>query len=229
MKYIYESHMGGLFCSDDIIEDTYCEQCGDSDWLIGSANNIKEAWELLKDKTNTFDDSKCESCSHKDDYDYCDEKCEEFSNSGGYNLGYVMDFLVENFKTNSKTHEIYLIGMAKQDNSYIFANFQPSGHRFGEINAIPVQRCINEKYVNQLARGLAFVLDNPDYSTLRKIDVINEKNKTIHIFEILDDIPSDNDTWNNSAHYMNDGWYGYIHRSNIKFPQYQKFLDKYIK
>lgn len=52
--YIYESHMGGLFVSDDELdyEQTYCETCGDSDWLIGYAETREEAWNLLKDDTN---------------------------------------------------------------------------------------------------------------------------------------------------------------------------------
>ena len=49
--YIYESHMGGLYTSDDILdyEDLYCEECGDSDGLIGYAETREEAWNLFKD------------------------------------------------------------------------------------------------------------------------------------------------------------------------------------
>lgn len=52
--YIYESHMGSLFVSDDILdyEQTYCETCGDSDLLIGYAETREEAWNLVKDDTN---------------------------------------------------------------------------------------------------------------------------------------------------------------------------------
>lgn len=52
--YIYQSHMGGLYTSDDELdyEQTYCETCGDSDWLIGYAETREEAWDLLKDDTN---------------------------------------------------------------------------------------------------------------------------------------------------------------------------------
>ena len=36
--YVYESHLGGLYTSDDYIpfDELYCEQCGDSDYEIGS-------------------------------------------------------------------------------------------------------------------------------------------------------------------------------------------------
>lgn len=52
--YIYENHMGGIYateCEQDY-ESLYCEQCGDSDWLIGQADTRQEAWELLRDDTN---------------------------------------------------------------------------------------------------------------------------------------------------------------------------------
>lgn len=68
--YIYESHMGGLFVSDEILDykQTYCEICGDCDYLIGYADTREEAWNLLKDDTNIND-------------------------SGGWNYDYVQEFL----------------------------------------------------------------------------------------------------------------------------------------
>lgn len=68
--YIYESHMGSLFVSDDILdyEQTYCETCGDSDFLLGYAETKEEAWELLKDNT-------------------------DINSSGGWNYEYVQEFL----------------------------------------------------------------------------------------------------------------------------------------
>ena len=52
--YIYEGHMGGLYTSDEPLdyEDLYCEECGDSDRLIGNDETRKEAWDLLKDDTD---------------------------------------------------------------------------------------------------------------------------------------------------------------------------------
>ena len=48
--FIYESHMGGLFASEaEYDEDSlYCDTCGDSDMLIGEANNKEELLNLLK-------------------------------------------------------------------------------------------------------------------------------------------------------------------------------------
>ena len=72
--YIYESHMGGLYTSDDPLdyEDLYCEECGDSDWLVGYANTREEAWNLLKDDTDT-------------------------DGSGGWDYDYVQKFINENW------------------------------------------------------------------------------------------------------------------------------------
>lgn len=68
--YIYESHMGGLFVSDEVLsyEQTYCETCGDSDFLLGYAETREEAWNLLKDDT-------------------------DIDGSGGWDYEYVQEFL----------------------------------------------------------------------------------------------------------------------------------------
>ena len=46
--YIYEGHMGSLYTSDEPLdyESLYCEECGDSDWLIGYANTREDTWNL---------------------------------------------------------------------------------------------------------------------------------------------------------------------------------------
>ena len=46
--YIYEGHMGSLYVSDKALEyeQLYCEICGDSDTLIGCADNRKDAEKL---------------------------------------------------------------------------------------------------------------------------------------------------------------------------------------
>ncbi len=68
--YIYESHIGSLFVSDEILdyEQTYCETCGDSDFLLGYAETREEAWNLLKNDT-------------------------DINGSGGWNYEYVQEFL----------------------------------------------------------------------------------------------------------------------------------------
>lgn len=72
--YIYEGHMGSLYASEEQLDysDTYCEVCGDSDWLIGYAETRAEAWELLKDSTDIDD-------------------------SGGWDYNYVQEFINSNW------------------------------------------------------------------------------------------------------------------------------------
>lgn len=53
--YVYESHLGGVYLSEDLIpyEDLYCEICGDSDWLLGKVkdNNYEELRSLLLEES----------------------------------------------------------------------------------------------------------------------------------------------------------------------------------
>lgn len=72
--YIYEGHLGSLYASDEYLDydDLYCEQCGDSDWLIGCAATRAEAWELLSDKT-------------------------DIDGSGGWSYDYVERFIKDNW------------------------------------------------------------------------------------------------------------------------------------
>lgn len=82
--YIYESHLSGLYTSDDNLDfdELYCEKCGDSDWLIGEANTQAEAWELLKELVNL-------NCN------------------GGYDFEYVKNFIQSNFKDDKES--VYLV------------------------------------------------------------------------------------------------------------------------
>ena len=97
--YIYESHMGGLYVLDEQVDFDflYCEECGDWDSEIGYAETRAEAWDLLKERTDTFDESLCKKCAHEGDYEYCDFECENFSHSGGYLLSYVQEFIDEHW------------------------------------------------------------------------------------------------------------------------------------
>ena len=150
-KYIYEGHMGGLYCTDESQDwdDLYCEQCGDSDWELGYADSLEKAWEFLKDETATFDDRKCLTCPHNEDYDYCDEHCEEMRHSGGYSLTYVMEFLAENFECKH-LHEIYLISRHTEEDGWVLVDCKPRGYDFGAAHALPMEVCPFEEYVDML-------------------------------------------------------------------------------
>ena len=72
--YIYESHMGGLYTLDEPLdyEDLYCEECGDSDSLLGYAEIREDVWNLLKDDT-------------------------DIDGSGGWDYNYVQEFINGNW------------------------------------------------------------------------------------------------------------------------------------
>ena len=97
--YIYEHHMGYLYIYDYPLDydDLYCEECGCSDCLVGEANTREEAWELLKDDVDTFDETMCRSCPHEGDCDYCNEECENYQNGGGWDRDYVLKFIHANW------------------------------------------------------------------------------------------------------------------------------------
>lgn len=48
--YIYENHLGGFYINDRYFsdEELYCEECGDSDYCIGRADNRKQATKLMQ-------------------------------------------------------------------------------------------------------------------------------------------------------------------------------------
>lgn len=75
MSYIYEGHMGSLFTVEEQLsfEEEYCEQCGDSDQLLGYAKDREAAWKLLKSDT-------------------------DINGSGGWDYQYVKEFINENFE-----------------------------------------------------------------------------------------------------------------------------------
>lgn len=72
--YIYEGHLGGLYTTEEPLEyeDLYCEECGDSDTLIGYAETKEEAWNVLKEDT-------------------------DINGSDGWNYNYVKDFISRNW------------------------------------------------------------------------------------------------------------------------------------
>lgn len=73
--YIYEGCLGELYVLDEALdyEELFCETCGDSDYLIGFANNRKEAWNMLKGGMDIND------------------------GSGGWNRSYVKEFIESNW------------------------------------------------------------------------------------------------------------------------------------
>ena len=76
--YCYESHLGGIYWTEEKLsfEDTYCDECGDSDWLLGYASNKKEALKLIDDWAHP--------CRYEDDPELTEEDREWCSVESGY-------------------------------------------------------------------------------------------------------------------------------------------------
>lgn len=56
--YLYEGHLGGFYTSEEDYdyEYLYCEQCGDSDHLVGWFNGKEDLEELLSFYRDYYDD-----------------------------------------------------------------------------------------------------------------------------------------------------------------------------
>lgn len=96
--YLYENHLGGLYTSDELLdeESLYCETCGDSDMYIGRVkeeDSIADVYKLiydicLCDWINCDDDEKCDQCP------LCD-----------YSGGYTKEAVIKIFKELSFSEE----------------------------------------------------------------------------------------------------------------------------
>ena len=47
MFYIYEGHTGSLYYTTEPKANTYCQQCGDSDWLKGTVRRKEDVYKLF--------------------------------------------------------------------------------------------------------------------------------------------------------------------------------------
>lgn len=54
--YIYESHLGGFYYSDEKedTENLYCEQCGDYDTYLGKVENFEDVADILRTQVALF-------------------------------------------------------------------------------------------------------------------------------------------------------------------------------
>jgi hypothetical protein len=74
--YIYESHLGGFYASDEVIdpETLYCETCGDSDDLLGEFETAEDFIKAIAHQGIDVD------------------------GEGGWNPNYIIEFIQEAFK-----------------------------------------------------------------------------------------------------------------------------------
>lgn len=74
MKYLYESHLGGLYSSDHERNhvELFCDMCCDMDLPVGQFESIADFWNLIKDR-----------CS--------------INGGGGWSLQYIYPYIISEF------------------------------------------------------------------------------------------------------------------------------------
>ena len=75
MICIYESHLGGLYVTDKYLDHDYlhCDQCGDSDMLVLSTNDIDEVGEFLRKEADLFGSGGYSICHCNQIYEECEK------------------------------------------------------------------------------------------------------------------------------------------------------------
>lgn len=215
--YIYESHLGGLYATDEVQDwDTlYCDECGDSDTQLGSANTLEEAWTLIKDETDTFDDTQCQECIHNGDYDYCDNQCDAYLHSGGYSILYAMNFLSEYFADARTSRTVYCLLFTK-DSQHVGVYVRDKTH----THEFPQCGCPFSEYTSKVSGEViqdiiwAFEADSddtPPMSCQKIADVsvyTTTGTKIIAIAQLNDDIEK-GVSWHISTGLQN-GWFAFM-------------------
>ena len=218
MPYLYESHMGGLYTSEEPLDYDYlyCEECCDSDHELGYFETAEEMWEVIQPEN-----LECIGCTEYEADLSCEEGCERLKpyNIHGYDLAYCMEFL-EGFVEGKKTY-VYLICRNARTRQ-VYVNFKLIGYKFGERHSIPKMFCFKPELENKIAVSLV-----PYVGTLK------EKPKLVHTekvkgntFKVYECIVEDNETEENAAWPEHDGYYGWLDSKEFIPLQKEEFLKE---
>ena len=67
--YVYDSHLGGLYTSEEAFKPEICWTCGDYDRLLGKASSFEELVELVTERDYDENDNIIEEyCPYTDEY-----------------------------------------------------------------------------------------------------------------------------------------------------------------
>ena len=213
--YIYQSHMGGLYATDEFLEDTYCEQCGDSDFCLGyfDEEDPESIWNYIKPaELNCIGCvNDCENCTEQEDIDNASfpECC--------YSLPYVMNFIEENASVRKKSR-VYLICKNKKNNQ-VFVNFSPLGYKFGEAHEVASCFCL----LPELAEKIAYSIIPVPHEKADKVKFLKKTGRS-YVFEFL----SDEEPFEGAEFMGDEGWGGWIDPAQIKFTKEQGFLKEFL-
>lgn len=213
--YIYQGHLGGLYASDEPLEydALYCEECGDSDQLVGKAETAQEAFDLLTQ--NIQDD--CKNCEK---YGKCHKEPVLCEYTGGYAFPYIMNFIAGEFPESVSMH-VFVLARGKDNTTMV--NCHPQGHEWGE-HAVPSAPCIFPKYADEMALSCCGAMEEPDPESLKKLAEVEKDGKTYVVYEILENGRYEKD----AAWYAGNGWYGYLPKSDISLINDEKWLGEYL-
>lgn len=100
MPYLYDSHLGGIYSTDELldIDNLYCDECGDSDWEIGYYEDLSDLWQLVKDGTSIFGTGGY-ALSHITTF-FCDKPREELEEMTDLELLALIEKAINNEETS---------------------------------------------------------------------------------------------------------------------------------
>ena len=219
--YLYASHLGGLYATDEPQEweDLYCEACGDSDIEIGffEDNDLDGIWETIKPY-----DLCCIGCKDCTDDGVCEKNCEKLlpHNFHSYGLLYVMEFL-SGMNAGNNSY-VYLI--CRNPLGEVFVNFKPSGHKFGECQNVLSSFCLKPELEEKIALSLV-----PPVDEVIKAPVFVKKvSINGNTYSIYECIVRDDDYEEGAASWYNDGWYGWQKSSEYLPAKGEEFIHEYL-
>ena len=155
-----------------------------------------------------WEDLYCEECGDSDYYvgeaDTAEELYSLLSNNGSYDSLYINEIVSSEF---GSPYEICII-LKNHINNMIYANFKPSGCKFGEKTELIQYPCLKEEDARNTAYEILRMVDVEaiDYSSLKEIKRISKGNKTYIVFQCFSDITE----FSEGASYgLNNGWWGW--------------------
>ena len=218
--YIYKDFFDNLLASERQLTDSelYDSELGTMK-LIGEAHNRKEAWNLLKNMTSSFNELLCEGCKNSMFSEECEKSCPQYKNYNGYNYGYVCEFLYNNFKENEEDIFLVLIGKHENCNNMIFVNCFPKDSKKKNSLSIPIVPTLDESNITPL-NNFTLYFDNYKEDSIEYIGKKNINGKKYLYYTCLSDEPGTE--WKESCHCVGDGWYGYMNIEEIKNKIFEK-------
>ena len=202
--YLYRSHMGGLYATDEPLswESLYCEECGDSDDEMGFVEdgNPEALWNAIKPERLA-----CIGCPKEPD---CFEDCGKVDATGtDLGLLYCMSFIAENAVKGRGTR-LRLICRRASDGK-ILVGFKQRGYKFGERHSLPSSFRLNPELEEKIAFCLipfgAEVKEGP-----RRIGEARRKDGKDVFWECVVNPNPDDEDEEEGAWFDGEGWSGWL-------------------